>query len=131
MVRSGKVVSSDRGTLKVCFERPEMCAKCGQCGQMNETLIEIRGNAEPGDRVDVDLPEGELLRVSAIAYIIPLIALLLGLAIGHFLFRSEIAEAVCSVVLTGVSLVIVILYDRALKKKQRHVPKIIAVHKSI
>ena len=129
MTRTGKVVSAENGRIKVCFERPEMCAKCGQCSQNQETLIELEGNADPGDMVEVDLPEGDLLRVSMFAYVIPLIALLAGLYLGDFLFHTEIAQAVCAVILTALSTGIVIWYDRRLKKNQKHLPRILSIQK--
>ena len=129
MIRCGKVVSAENGKIKVCFERPEMCAKCGQCGNISETLIEIEGTAEPGDLVEMDLPEGELLRVSAFAYVIPLLGLLLGLWIGDLLFHSEAGQAACALACTVLSSIIVILYDRSLKRKQKHVPKIVSIKK--
>ncbi len=127
MVRTGKVVSSDKGMLKVCFERPEMCAKCGQCGEIKETLISIPGTASPGDWVDVDLPEGQLLKFSAFVYVIPLLFLLAGLYLGKLLFGTEQGQFLCALVLTALSLGAVILYDRAQKKKGNGLPKIVSV----
>ena len=31
MVRTGKVVSAENGSMQVCFERPEACAHCRRC----------------------------------------------------------------------------------------------------
>ena len=129
MTRTGKVVSAENGRIKVCFERPEMCAKCGQCSQNQETLIELEGEADAGDMVEVDLPEGDLLRVSLFAYVIPLIALLAGLYLGDLLFHSETGQAVCAVILTALSTGIVIWYDRRLKKQQKHLPRILSIQK--
>ncbi len=130
MIRTGKVVSSSKGMLQVCFERPEMCAKCGQCGEMKETLISIAGNASPGDWVDVDLPEGQLLKFSAIVYVIPLLFLLLGLFLGKAFFGSEAAQFICALLLTALSLTAVILFDRYQKKKGTGLPTIVAVRSS-
>ena len=127
MIRTGKVVSSSGGMLKVCFERPEMCAKCGQCGEMKETLIDIPGSASPGDWVDVDLPEGQLLKLSALVYVIPLLFLLLGLFLGNALFGTETAQFICALAMTALSLAAVILYDRHLKKKGTGLPVIVSV----
>ena len=127
MIRTGKVVSSSKGMLKVCFERPEMCAKCGQCGEIKETLIEIPGTASPGDWVDVDLPEGQLLKFSALVYVIPLLFLLLGLWLGSVLFGTETAQFICALVMTALSMTAVALYDRHLKKKGTGLPIIVAV----
>ncbi len=127
MIRTGKVVSSSKGMMQVCFERPEMCAKCGQCGDIKETLISIPGSASPGDWVDVDLPEGQLLKLSAFVYVIPLLFLLLGLYLGSVLFGTEMAQFVCALAMTAVSLFAVIMYDRHLKKKGTGLPNVVSI----
>ena len=54
MLRSGKVVAAENGVLEVCFERPEACAHCGQCGgQKEETFVKIPGSAPVGRWIDV------------------------------------------------------------------------------
>ncbi len=128
MVKTGKVVAYDKGKIKVCFERPEACAKCGQCGSIKETLITLAGTASPGDMVDVFLPEGQLLKYTAVAYIIPLAGLLIGLVLGKAVFGSETAEIILALLFGIVSAVIVVLYDRRVQKRGNGVPYVVKVH---
>ncbi len=128
MVKLGKVVSSESGHVKVCFERPEACAKCGQCGDIKETLIRLEGNASPGDFVEVFFPEGKLLKYTAVAYIVPLLFLLLGIFLGKLIFGNETGEIVTALVLGALSALIVIGYDRHIQKKGNGIPYIVKVH---
>ena len=49
MQKTGRVISSEKGQVEVCFERPEACARCGACaGQKHHTLVKIPGDAPVG-----------------------------------------------------------------------------------
>ena len=93
MLRSGKVVAAENGVLEVCFERPEACAHCGQCaGQKKETLVKVPGDAPVGRWIDVDMPEGQVLKASMLAYVMPLLMLLGGLALGSVIFENDLLK---------------------------------------
>ncbi len=128
MVRLGRVVSSEQGIVKVCFERPEACAKCGQCGDIGETLVQLKGTASPGDTVEVFFPEGKLLKYTAVAYVIPLIGLLAGLGLGKLLFGSETGEIITALCLGALTFLLVVVYDRRIQKKGNGIPYIVKVH---
>ena len=93
MLRSGKVVAAENGVLEVCFERPEACAHCGQCGgQKEETFVKIPGSAPVGRWIDVDMPEGQVLKASMLAYVMPLLmllVLLLACAIAYLVIGAD------------------------------------------
>ena len=104
MLRSGKVVAGENGVLEVCFERPEACAHCGACGgQKEETLVKIPGNVPVGRWIDVNMPEGQVLKASVLAYVMPLLMLLGGLALGSALFKNEALCALTGIVCMGLS----------------------------
>jgi len=60
---------------------------CG--GGRDDAMVSIRGDARVGDMVEVDMPDAQVLKVSAIAYVIPLLGLLLGLWLGSLLFQNQ------------------------------------------
>ena len=129
MLRSGKVAAAENGVLEICFERPEACAHCGQCGgQKAETLVKIPGDAPVGRWVDVDMPEGQVLKASLLAYVMPLLMLLGGIALGSALFEKEILWAATGLVCMGVSWFILRLIERYMKKKSRWQPKVVNVY---
>ena len=130
MVRTGKVVSSSGNTLEVCFERPEMCAQCGACmgRKPHEETVKISGSAAVGDMVDVEIPDAKIVKVSLIAYIIPLIGLLIGLLIGQALLKSDIWAAVTGLAGLGAGILIVRVFDRKLGAQKSWQPRLLSVH---
>ena len=83
----GTVVAIQGDTAVVRFQRGSMCAHCGACLAIGEKEMETRvGNArgvKVGDRVAVTLSRKSLLTASALAYILPLVGLLIGLFAGY------------------------------------------------
>ena len=125
MLRTGKVVAADGGELEVCFERPEACAHCGQCGgQKEKTLVKFPGDVPVGRWIDVDMPEGQVLKASVLAYVLPLVMLLGGLALGSLLFSQEALWAVTGVLCMGLAWLILRLIEKRMKKKDVWQPKI-------
>lgn len=129
MLRSGKVVAAENGVLEICFERPEACAHCGQCsGQKAETLVKIPGDAPVGRWVDVNMPEGQVLKASMLAYVMPLLMLLGGLGLGSVMFQQEALWAVTGVVCMGISWFVLRLIEKRMKQKSVWQPKIVNVY---
>ena len=129
MLRTGKVVASSGGEMEVCFERPEACAHCGACaGQKEKTLAKLSGNVPAGRWIEVDMPEGQVLKASILAYVLPLIMLLGGLALGSALFSQEALWAVAGILCMGLSWVILRLIEKRMKRKDVWQPKIVNVY---
>ena len=129
MLRSGKVVAAENGVLEVCFERPEACAHCGQCaGQKKETLVKVPGDAPVGRWIDVDMPEGQVLKASMLAYVMPLLMLLGGLALGSVIFENDLLKALTGIVCMGLSWLVLRLIDKNMRHRDRWQPKIVNVH---
>ena len=128
MLRTGKVVAQKNGMLEVCFERPEACAHCQACGEAHESLVTIPGDAPVGSRIDVDMPEKQVLKASAIAYVIPLLMLLAGLALGTALFHQEAAAAILGLGGMGLGFLALRFIDRHMRHRDLWQPRIVAVH---
>ncbi|MBQ7520632.1 MAG: SoxR reducing system RseC family protein [Clostridia bacterium] len=130
MLRTGRVVSAKDGELQVCFQRPEACAHCSAAcgGQAHETLVAIPGDAPVGRWIDVDMPEGQVLKASAWAYVMPLALLLLGLWVGSLLFENEALWAVTGIACMLLSWFILRLLDKRVRSRGPWQPKIVAVH---
>ena len=129
MLRTGKVVAAQGGTLEVCFERPEACAHCRACGgQKEETLVKIPGDVPVGRWIDVDMPEKQVLKASVLAYVLPLALLLAGLALGSALFEQEAMWAVTGIVCMGLAWVILHVIEKRMKRRNVWQPKIVNVH---
>lgn len=135
MVRSGEVVEKKGELVTVVFERPEACTNCNGCLSKQCINVELPGQAEIGDSVEVSLPDHNVIGASAIAYLIPLAMMLAGLFLGSMLHAAlgismnpDVFTVLCGGVLLGIGLLIVKLIDRHLQGKQSWQPRIIAVH---
>ncbi len=130
MLRNGRVVGKEGERLSVCFERPEMCAKCGACmGRSHQTLVTVAGDAEIGDTVDVEMADAQVVKASAAAYLVPLVGLLGGLLLASLCTKNELFIAAAGALGLGLSWVVQTAIDRSLRRKQSWQPRLIAVHK--
>lgn len=100
-----RVTRIDGAGAWVVSEAPASCGACGGkgCGSSvfnrlwhpdkPEFLVANAIDARPGEAVVVGLPEGALLKASTVAYVVPLLALLLGAGLGQMLGHGELAAA--------------------------------------
>ena len=129
MQRTGKVVASADGLLEVCFERPEACAHCGACGgQKAETLVKIPGDVPVGRWIEVDMPEKQVLKASALAYVMPMLLLLGGIALGSVLFQQEALWAITGLACLGVSWFILRWMEKKTSRKAGWQPRVVKVY---
>ena len=136
MIRSGTVVEKEGTALGIVFERPAACANCSGCFNKHCSRVQIIGEAEIGDTVEVEMPDANLVKASALMYIIPVCTFLLGLGIGYLVYQrggialaEDLFYAICGVIACALGLFTVWLIDKKLGQKHRLQPKIIAVHK--
>ena len=127
MLQTGKVVSADNGIMEVCFERPEACAHCGACGHKAESLVQIPGDAKAGSRIEVDRPEKQVLKASLLAYVIPLLLLLAGIALGSLIFEQQALSAVTGLLLMAASFFILRWIDKKTSRNAGWAPRVVKV----
>ena len=86
MERFGEVTAVDGQWLEITFCRPSDCEKCGAChGQAKTTTLRLKGEAQPGDKVLVSMPESMLTKATMLAYALPLAGLLVGMFVGSLI----------------------------------------------
>lgn len=130
MLRTGRVVETGEGQVSVCFERPEACARCGACaGGKHHTVVWVPGQAPVGSWVDVEMPDRRVLKASALAYVLPLAALLAGILGGTVLFESEAFWALLGLICMGLAWAALRWIDGRMGKKSGWQPRIAAIHK--
>jgi sigma-E factor negative regulatory protein RseC len=122
-----RVTRTDGPSAWVVSEAPSSCGACGGkgCGSSVFNRLWHPDNPEypvanpigalPGEAVVVGLPEGALLKASGAAYLAPLLALVLGAALGQFLGGQAYGEP--SAVIGGL---IGLLLAALWLKKRRH-----------
>ena len=113
----------DDRTAKLKMQRHSACAACGKCATTNsaeskEILVEVDNTigAKVGDHVEVSMDNMNVLKAAVMAYIIPLIALLVG-TIGTYYILGAIGMTTG---LVGICLTIICyLYLKKNDKKFR------------
>lgn len=136
MIRQGEVTEKNGELLAVVFERPQACKQCNGCMNHQCTRLEIAGDAEIGDVVEVELPDKSVVKASALMYLIPLAGLILGIALGTLLHAplgigidKDLFCAGCGILVLAIGLFAVYGVDKWLRNKRDWQPSIVGVHK--
>lgn len=139
MTNKGIVTKVDGEMLTVVFERHEACGDCHACmhGSTDcaKHTVQIRGKAEVGDEVVVEMDNSQVMAASAMAYLIPFAGLLLGLFAGWQLggcvltgFNRELVTALFGFIGTAAAYGVMRLLDPKFSKG-RWEQKIVSVKK--
>ena len=111
----------DNGTAQVICIRESACSgdchKCSGCGAAKEAILVTANNpigAGVGDLVNVRSETGPVLKAAVVLYMMPLVLFFAGYAIGAAL---DISGAVTGSLAFVLSIVLIVLYDRRMAKK--------------
>lgn len=133
MMKFGQVLSFNEktGMATIEYVRPDTCAKCGACQSMNKTgSIELKCDCVPGDWVRIVMPERNFMGAMAIAYGLPLVLFLAGLALGYVLSgKSEGWALIGSLIGIGVSLILLKINEKRIAGRPDWTPRVDAVYK--
>ncbi len=132
MIRTGFVKEKKGYELSVCFERPSSCAGCKGCAKglvgKNE-LLTVFGEAEVGDIVDVQMPEGHVFQASLLAYALPLCMMILFLAAGSALGLNDTVAFLMALAGLAAGYGMGRLAEKKLRGNKAWRPQIVQVHK--
>lgn len=131
VTEQGIIFKTTPDTVWIRTERGQMCESCGSkkdcgggCGllssELTEIEIEVPNNvgAKNGDKVLLSMESSSVMTLSLMAYIIPVIALILGAFLGERLSISlGIDKTVCSIIFGAVALGLSILAIRIASAK--------------
>ncbi len=125
MEQVGQVVGIEGDIATVVVRRHDVCGKCGGCGAMisggGENYIKAQNkvNAQVGQTVKVIGDTGQVLKASFVVYIVPILALLVGLWLGQqagavlgLLAREELVGLFFGIIFLLASYFLVKGYDR-------------------
>lgn len=110
------------------------CGSCGGCEVKSVTVL-LKNNigAREGDVVEIKAAPKKLLKYTLIAYIVPLMMLILGIALGVNYFRSrglhnyEMYGLGVGMVFLAVSYLIIKAFDKSIGKKDEVAMEMIKV----
>ena len=132
MTNKGIVKEVNGEMITVVFERHEACGDCHAC-HLGSTdcakhTITIKGKAEVGDEIVVEMDESHVMAASATAYMIPFVGFMIGLLGSYAMNLSEPLMALCAIAGTAVAYMIMRVLDPILSKG-RWEHKIVSVKK--
>ena len=132
MTNKGIVKEVNGEMITVVFERHEACGDCHAC-HLGSTdcakhTITIKGKAEVGDELVVEMDESHVMAASATAYMIPFVGFMIGLLGSYAMNLSEPLMALCAIAGTAVAYLIMRVLDPILSKG-RWEHKIVSVRK--
>ncbi len=138
MTNKGIVTDVKGDMLTIVFDRPEACGDCHRCMHGSDDCakhtIYLRGQASPGDEVVVEMDDTHVMAASALAYIVPLIGFIAGLAVGWLLrdvitvLNPDLTMTICAVIGTACAYGLMRLLDPHFSKG-RWEPQIVSVNK--
>ena len=132
MTNKGIVKAVNGEMLTVEFERHEACGDCHACmhGSTDcaKHTITIKGKADVGDEIVVEMDESHVMAASATAYMIPFAGFMLGLFASYLLGAPELVMALCAVAGTAAAYMVMRVLDPILSKG-RWEHKIVSVRK--
>ena len=115
MTNKGIVKEVNGEMLTVEFERHEACGECHACmhGSTDcaKHTITIRGKADVGDEIVVEMDESHVMAASATAYMIPFAGFMIGILGSYALGLSEPVMALCALIGTGLAYLVMRALD--------------------
>lgn len=129
----------DNKTAKLKMQRHSACASCGKCqtlsSESKEILVEVDNSigAKPGDHVEVNMENMNVLKATALAYLVPLIFLLVGTIVSYFMLDMiistqgiivELISGIIGIILMLLSYVILKRNDSKFRDSRKFIPVI-------
>ena len=120
MTNKGIVKAVNGDVLTVEFERHEACGDCHACmhGSTDcaKHTITIRGTADVGDEIVVEMDESHVMAACATAYMIPFAGFMIGILGSYAAGLSEPLMALSAVAGTAIAYGIMRVLDPVLSK---------------
>lgn len=140
MINKGIVTKVEGDMLTVVFERHEACGDCHACmhGSTDcaKHTVKLRGKADVGDEIVVEMDDSQVMAASATAYLIPFAGMMLGLGAGWWLggmqsaINPELVTAAGAILGTAAAYLIMKQLDPKLSKG-RWEQRIVSVKKPV
>lgn len=117
----------DKNTAKLRMQKHSACASCGKCRDLSseskEILVEVDNTigAKIGDYVEVNMENINVLKATALAYLVPLAFLLIGTATSYFVLYSltGIEEIIIELISGSIGVFLMLVAYILLKKNDK------------
>lgn len=135
MEQQGYIVGIiDEKTAKLKMQRHSACASCGKCtttSEKKDIVVEVDNSigAKLGDRVAVNMESMNVLKAVGIAYIFPLISLLIGTIGTYYVLQFientkniEVISSTVGIIIMLISFFILRKNDNKLRESRQYIP---------
>lgn len=135
MEQQGYIVGIiDEKTAKLKMQRHSACASCGKCtttSEKKDIVVEVDNSigAKLGDRVAVNMESMNVLKAVGIAYIFPLISLLIGTIGTYYVLQLientkniEVISSTVGIIIMLISFFILRKNDSKLRESRQYIP---------
>ena len=135
MEQQGYIVGIiDEKTAKLKMQRHSACASCGKCtttSEKKDIVVEVDNSigAKLGDRVVVNMESMNVLKAVGIAYIFPLISLLIGTIGTYYVLQLientkniEVISSTVGIIIMVISFFILRKNDSKLRESRQYIP---------
>lgn len=135
MEQQGYIVGIiDEKTAKLKMQRHSACASCGKCtttSEKKDIVVEVDNSigAKLGDRVAVNMESMNVLKAVGIAYIFPLIGLLIGTIGTYYVLQFientkniEVISSTVGIIIMLISFFILRKNDSKLRESRQYIP---------
>lgn len=133
--QDARVVKYEDGVASVIIDQGEHCEGChakGHCGVMmaGDKPVEVKypDKLEIGQRVEIGLMPGAILKASILLFILPALAFAVGIAIGYWLADfitwadKQWVGFITGIILTAITYWVIKIVTPALEKKDNYEP---------
>lgn len=140
MNQKGYVVGIvDNKTVKIKMQKHSACESCGKCKSSKDKkdiIVEADNSigAKIGDYVEVNMDSINVIKAAAVAYLIPLIALLGGTILSYYILSTfklnvnvEVISGVIGIILMAISGFIINANDFKFRDSRNYIPIIIKI----
>jgi len=122
----------DEQKVQLEVKRPSGCGNCKSCGSSCEVkphYVTVKNNidAKPGDFVELQAIQKNIMKYVTIIYMIPFAFLILGIVVGNSMFKGmetanhELMIFGMGIVFLAISFLIVRMIDKVFAKKDENI----------
>lgn len=128
MEEEGRVIKIEGDLAQVEIEKKSTCRACGLCSMRGKnTMIAEAENtigAKVGERVRIEILSSVILKGALLFYILPLVALILGMALGIKITKHQTGGLILGISFFTLSYILTWLYNKKRKTQNLYRSKI-------
>ena len=128
MEEEGRIIKTEGNLARVEIERKSACRTCGLCSLRgkNTMLAQAENSigAKAGERVKIEIPSSVILKGALLFYILPLVALILGMVLGIKITNLQTGSLILGFSFFILSFILIWLHGKKIKAKNLYRPKI-------